>query len=110
MTRAHKQKSIYSLTEMGIALLPVLAQMGAWGRRFLPVRKDLAIRARILEENGPRLWEQFMEELRIEHLGGAERAQPGRRRRSVRDRLRVAYEDAVAEERQDGHRAPAKRA
>src|SRR5215468_1374426 len=28
----HKQKAIYSLTEKGIALLPVLAQMAAWGR------------------------------------------------------------------------------
>src|SRR4051812_8674509 len=30
---SHKQKSIYSLTEQGIALLPILAQMGAWGRK-----------------------------------------------------------------------------
>src|SRR5215510_2624948 len=33
----HKQKSIYSLTEQGIQLLPVLAQMSGWGFRHLPV-------------------------------------------------------------------------
>lgn len=27
----HKQKAIYSLTEKGIALLPVFAQIGTWG-------------------------------------------------------------------------------
>src|SRR6201999_818380 len=27
---AHKQKSIYSLTEMAIQLVPLLAHMGAW--------------------------------------------------------------------------------
>src|ERR1700755_1076768 len=30
---SHKQKAIYSLTEAGIELVPLLAQMGAWGRR-----------------------------------------------------------------------------
>src|SRR5688500_4447104 len=27
----HKQKAIYSLTEKGIALLPIIVQIGAWG-------------------------------------------------------------------------------
>ena len=30
----HKQKAIYSLTEQGIELLPVLAQMAVWGRKY----------------------------------------------------------------------------
>ena len=30
----HKQKAIYSLTEKGIALLPVVVQIGAWGSRW----------------------------------------------------------------------------
>src|SRR3954468_11586018 len=29
----HKQKGVYSLSEAGVALLPVLAQMAVWGRR-----------------------------------------------------------------------------
>ena len=73
LTRAddpsHKQKAIYSLTEPAIQLLPVLAQLGAWGRRHLPTTPELAIRAQLLEEGGPPLWEAFMAELRHEHLG-----------------------------------------
>lgn len=82
----HKQKAIYSLTEMGIALVPVFAAMGAWGRRFLPVSRELAIRAEILEQGGPELWDAFMDELRALHLGA--RA-PGR---SVIAELQAAYE------------------
>ncbi|MGN6114798.1 MAG: winged helix-turn-helix transcriptional regulator, partial [Nitrobacter sp.] len=37
----HKQKGIYSLTEQGIELLPVLAQMAAWGVKYLPVSEEL---------------------------------------------------------------------
>src|SRR5262245_14379008 len=49
----HKQKGIYGLTEQGIALLPVLAQMSVWGRRYLPVSAELSIRAQLLDEGGP---------------------------------------------------------
>src|SRR5512147_1551863 len=45
----HRQKAIYSLTEKAIALVPVFAQIGAWGRRFLPVSEELSIRAQLLE-------------------------------------------------------------
>jgi DNA-binding HxlR family transcriptional regulator len=73
LTRAddpsHKQKAIYSLTEPAIQLLPVLAQIGAWGRRHLPTTPELAIRAQLLEEGGPPLWDAFMDELRHAHLG-----------------------------------------
>jgi DNA-binding HxlR family transcriptional regulator len=89
---SHKQKVIYSLTEPAIELVPVIAQLGAWGRRHLPASRELSIRAELLEEGGPELWEEFMAELREQHLGiprpaGAE---------SVFDRLRAAYEAEVA--------------
>lgn len=87
---SHKQKALYSLTAMGIALVPVFAMMGAWGRRFLPVTEELSIRAELLEEGGPALWEAFMEELRAIHLGGPRPA------RSVFNELRAAYEASVA--------------
>src|ERR1700680_413894 len=32
---SHKQKGIYSLTEQGIELLPMLVQMGGWGTKYL---------------------------------------------------------------------------
>jgi DNA-binding HxlR family transcriptional regulator len=89
----HKQKAIYSLTEKGIELLPVLAQMSVWGRRHLPVTKELSIRAQLLEEGGPKLWAEFMAELRETHLGMKRRAKPGP---SVAERLQAAYRAVVA--------------
>ncbi|MGO4403784.1 winged helix-turn-helix transcriptional regulator [Bosea sp. RAF48] len=87
---SHKQKAIYSLTEMGIALVPVFAAMGDWGRRFLPVTEELSIRAEILADGGALLWERFMEELRFLHLGAP------RPEQSVLDELTQAYRDALA--------------
>jgi DNA-binding HxlR family transcriptional regulator len=82
---AHKQKTVYSLTEPAIQLVPLLAQMGAWGRRFTPATRELSIRAQLLEEGGQDLWEAFMAELRSLHLG-AEAPQ-----RSVIGELTEAY-------------------
>lgn len=62
----HKQKAVYRLTEKGIALLPVLAQIGIWSRRFLPVDEHLAATAAELEAGGPPLWEDWMSTLRGE--------------------------------------------
>jgi DNA-binding HxlR family transcriptional regulator len=97
LTRAddpsHKQKAIYSLTEPAIQLLPVLVQLGAWGRRHLPTTPELAIRAQLLEEGGPALWEGFMAELRHAHLGTALPA----RHVAVLPRLTAAYEALAAE-------------
>jgi DNA-binding HxlR family transcriptional regulator len=89
---SHKQKVIYSLTEPAIQLVPVIAQLGAWGRRHLPASRELSIRAELLEEGGPQLWEEFMAELREQHLG-IPRPQGSE---SVFDRLRIAYEAELA--------------
>lgn len=90
----HKQKAIYCLTEKSIQLVPVLAMIGAWGRRHLPVTEELSIRARLLEEGGPALWEEFMQELRVLHLGQAP-DEDANSRLSVLARLNEAYEEAV---------------
>lgn len=87
---SHKQKGIYSLTEMGIALVPVFAAMGSWGRRFLPVTEEMEIRAELLEQGGPPLWEGFMQELRALHLGAPAPEV------SVLAGLTAAYREAVA--------------
>src|SRR5580658_3381966 len=87
----HKQKGIYSLTEPAIQLVPLLAQMGAWGRRHTPVSRELSVRAQLLEEGGPKLWSKFMQELRHLHLDAP------RPRVSVFAQLRSAYEAAMAE-------------
>lgn len=88
----HKQKAIYSLTEKGIQLLPVLAQLSSWGLRFQPVTPEMAVRAQILQEGGQALLDDFMDELRESHLG-MPRPHGGPR---VLDRLRAAYEEVVA--------------
>ena len=65
----HKQKVVYSLTEPSIQLVPVLAQLGAWGVRHLPTSRELSVRAELLERGGPGFWDRFMDELREQHLG-----------------------------------------
>jgi DNA-binding HxlR family transcriptional regulator len=87
---SHKQKAIYSLTEPAIELVPLLAQMGAWGRRHTPVSPELSIRAQLLEEGGPAMWEAFMAELRSLHLGAPPPSV------SVFGQLQAAYEAEVA--------------
>jgi DNA-binding HxlR family transcriptional regulator len=87
---SHAQKAIYSLTEPAIQLVPLLAQMGAWGRRHQPASEELSIRAQLLEEGGPEMWEAFMDELRGLHLGTPARG------RSVFAELQAAYEAVVA--------------
>src|ERR1700761_5507597 len=61
---AHKQKAIYSLTEASIQLVPLLANMGAWGCRFTSPSRQLSVRAELLEQGGEKMWKAFMTELR----------------------------------------------
>jgi DNA-binding HxlR family transcriptional regulator len=98
----HKQKAIYSLTEKAIELVPVLAHIGAWGRKHLPASEELSIRAEILETGGPTLWDQFMRELRQEHLGRAAAGRPPDAAASVRATLQSAYERVVEDRRGAG--------
>ena len=90
LTRAddprHRQSGIYSLTEPAIQLVPLLAQMGAWGRRHTPASEVLSIRAQLLEEGGPAMWDELMAELRARHLTGKASGF------SVLTRLQAAYE------------------
>jgi DNA-binding HxlR family transcriptional regulator len=87
---SHKQKAIYSLTEPAIQLVPLLATMGAWGRRHRLASQELSIRAELLENGGPPMWEAFMDELRALHLGAPKKDA------SVLADLQAAYEAVVA--------------
>jgi DNA-binding HxlR family transcriptional regulator len=91
----HKQKAIYSLTEQGIELVPVLAQLSGWGLKYLPVSEELGIRAQLLHDGGPKMWNDFMVELRTVHLGARAR-KPKSGAKSVAARLQAAYEAVVA--------------
>lgn len=64
---SHKQKAIYSLTERGIDLLPLLMEMTAWGHKYLPASKLRGL-ARVLDEGGAKRRAEFMAELRETHL------------------------------------------
>jgi DNA-binding HxlR family transcriptional regulator len=90
---SHKQKAIYSLTEKAIQLVPLFAHMGAWGRRHMPVTHELSVRAELLENGGQELWDDYMDELQVLHLG----APPKSGRQSVMERLQHAYLQAVAD-------------
>jgi DNA-binding HxlR family transcriptional regulator len=85
----HRQKAIYRLTEPAIQLVPLLAQMGAWGRRHTQASRELSVRAELLERGGEPLWRAFMDELRSLHLGAPTPA------RSVFSELQTAYEWAL---------------
>ncbi|MBF6333125.1 helix-turn-helix transcriptional regulator [Nocardia transvalensis] len=89
---SHRQKVEYRLTEAAIQLVPVMAQLGAWGARWLDTEPELTVRAELLAVGGPPLWERFMAELRATHLSGAPTPEDG-----VLAELTAAYHQAVAE-------------
>jgi DNA-binding HxlR family transcriptional regulator len=97
---SHKQKAIYSLTEKGIELLPLLMEMTAWGHKYLPGSKLRGL-ARILEEGGPELRAEFMAELRETHLPKSKaqrkvRSQTKPTRILATRKLQAAYEAELA--------------
>jgi DNA-binding HxlR family transcriptional regulator len=64
---SHKQKAIYSLTERGIELFPLLMEMATWGIKYLPSAKLKGL-AQVLNVGGARRQNKFMAELRETHL------------------------------------------
>ena len=83
---SHKQKVAYHLTEPAIQLVPVIATLGDWGARWMPAEPALTVRARLLADGGPEMWDRFMTELRDDHLHGRPHAD------GVRAELTHAYE------------------
>lgn len=64
----HKQKAIYKLTPMGIDLLPAIAALGSWGRKYLPATKQSAAVALSLEKGGANGLKQLRASLVKAHL------------------------------------------
>ncbi|MFI9509918.1 winged helix-turn-helix transcriptional regulator [Nocardia sp. NPDC052566] len=87
------QKAEYRLTEPAIQLVPVMAQLGAWGLRHRPTTERLRVRAELLEEGGQELWDDFMDELRESHLGVP---RPDPHRPTATQRLADAYAAVTA--------------
>ena len=97
---SHKQKVIYSLTEKGIEMLPLLMEMVAWGHKCLPASRLRGL-AQVLEEGGPKLRAEFMSELRETHLpkSGAKKKVRSRTKStciSAVQKLQAAYEAELA--------------
>lgn len=86
------QRATYSLTEDAIALIPVLVHLGAWGLRHRPTTPALRARAELLEAGGPKLWNDYMDELRETHLGIP---RPRPTRTAVSERLESAYTESA---------------
>ncbi|MDN5202690.1 helix-turn-helix domain-containing protein [Fulvivirgaceae bacterium BMA10] len=64
----HKQKVIYSLTEKGIDLFPILMENARWSLKYKPVEKEDAIKVQAILDGG---WEKIlsiMDDLRKLHL------------------------------------------
>lgn len=90
----HRQKAIYSLTEASITLVPLFAQICAWGLRHTKPSEEMSVRARLMEEGGEKLWAAFMAELRALHLGAPAP------RRSVLAELEAVFQAALRKQEQ----------
>jgi DNA-binding HxlR family transcriptional regulator len=97
---SHKQKALYSLTERGIQVLPLLMEIVAWGHKCLPASRLRGL-AQVLDEGGPKLRAEFMSELRETHLpkSGAKKKARSRTKStliSAMQKLQAAYETDLA--------------
>lgn len=85
------QRAKYGLIEAAIELVPVLAELGAWGVRHRDTTPQLRVRAELLADGGPELWAEFMDELRELHLDQPDHQ---KRRPSVMERMRDVHATA----------------
>lgn len=65
----HRQRTLYSLTEKAVALVPALVALGAWARAFHATTPEMAAPNKVLSDGGAALQQAFMDELRERHLG-----------------------------------------
>ena len=87
------QRAMYSLTEAGIQVLPIMVALGTWGLAHRGGERRLRVRAELMRDGGPDLVDGLMDELRERHLG-IPRPDPARPRPS--DQLRSAYQQELA--------------
>jgi DNA-binding HxlR family transcriptional regulator len=87
------RRSAYSLTDAAIQLVPVLAELGWWGLRHRPTTEVLRVRAQVLHDGGPELWDDYMNELRERHLNIPA---PRTERPSASKQLDEGYDTAIS--------------
>ena len=68
-TAARGQRARFSLTEAGIATLPIICALGDWGLQWRSGSAGLRARQQLIREGGPAFIEELMDELRVRHLG-----------------------------------------
>ena len=89
---ARGARARYSLTEAGIQTLPIIFALGNWGLDWRDGTSELRIRQELMRDEGHRYIEEFMDELRVRHLGAA----PAKRRGpGPLERLSAAYQQAT---------------
>ena len=94
---AHRgQRAMYTLTEAGIQVLPIMVALGNWGLAHRDGTRRLRVRAELLRDGGPDLTAAMMDELRELHLG-IPRPDPGAPRAG--EQLRAAYDAAMGDDR-----------
>jgi DNA-binding HxlR family transcriptional regulator len=86
------QRAMYSLTEAGIQVLPIMVALGNWGLAHRDGSHRLRVRAELLRDGGPELVAAMMDELRELHLGIP---RPDATVPRPSERLRAAYDDAM---------------
>lgn len=65
---SHKQKIVYSLTEKGIDLFPILIEIARWSVKHKPVDPEKAEKAREIMEGGEAALQDASLALKKEHL------------------------------------------
>ena len=65
---SHKQKVIYSLTEKGIALLPILMQISRWSYTYRPVGEAYRTEASSQQQDSSNDWNDLTLQVRQAHL------------------------------------------
>jgi len=65
----HKQKIIYSLTEKGIDLLPLIVEIGAWSIKHKPVDLVKHKHAQDLVKGGKEMQAEIRKDLLKRHIG-----------------------------------------
>jgi len=83
------QRAKYSLTEAGIQTLPIIFALGNWGLDWRTGSPELRTRQELMRAEGESFLAEFMDELRVRHLGATPRP---RRGPGPLERLSAAYE------------------
>ena len=87
------QRAMYSLTEAGIQVLPIMVALGNWGLAYRDGSRRLRVRAELLRDGGPELVAAMMDELRELHLGTP---RPDSTVPRPSERLRAAHDNAMS--------------